>query len=82
MHVAGQQQQNEQGSHTAISFQVIQVLNNSAHPVPQPWSVDSRYSYKVKIINPHRKSDVIVRHLHKVNSKFESVKRIMCTFDG
>ena len=28
---------------------------------------------RVKIINPHRKSDVIVRHLHRLNSKFDSV---------
>ena len=34
---------------------------------------NSHYSYKVKIINIHGKSDVLVRYLHKVNSKFESV---------
>ena len=62
-----QQQQNGQGSHTAIS---LQILNN---PVPRPQSATSRYSYKVKIINPHRKSDIIVRHLHNVNTKLESV---------
>ena len=53
-HLAGQQQ-NGQGSHTAISFQV---LNNVAHPVPQSRSATSRYSYKVKEMNPQRKSDV------------------------
>ena len=68
-HLAGQQQQNGQGSHTAIS---LQVLSNAAHPVPQSRTANSRYSYKVKI-TPHGKSDVIKRHLHKVNSKFESV---------
>ncbi len=31
------------------------------------------YSYKVKIINPLKKSDVITRELHHFNSKFESV---------
>ena len=31
------------------------------------------YSYKVKIVNPLKKSDVVVRELHHYNSKFESV---------
>ena len=31
------------------------------------------YTYKVKIINLHKKSDVIVRQLHDVNTKFDSV---------
>ena len=31
------------------------------------------YSYKVKIINPLKKSDVITCELHHFNSKFESV---------
>ena len=31
------------------------------------------HSYKVKIINPSRKSDVIVRQLHDYYSRFESV---------
>ena len=66
--VAGQkQQQNGQGLHTAIS---LQVLNN---PVPQPQPASTHYSYIVKIINPHRKRDIIVRHLHDMNFKLESV---------
>ena len=36
--------------------------------LPQP-----SYSYKVKIINPARKSDVIVLHLNDCSIKFESV---------
>ena len=31
------------------------------------------YSYKVKIINPLKKSDVVVRQLHRFNSKFDSL---------
>ncbi len=31
------------------------------------------YTYKVKIINPNKKSDVIVRHFNRFTSKFESV---------
>ena len=31
-----------------------------------------QHSYKVKIINPHRKSDMIVRYLHNYTSRFES----------
>ena len=31
-----------------------------------------QHSYNVKIINPHRKSDVIVRYLHNFTSRFES----------
>ena len=34
---------------------------------------DVSYSYKVKIINPTKKSDVIVRHLNNYTSKFDSV---------
>lgn len=31
------------------------------------------FTYKVKIINPSKKSDVVTRHLHQFNSKFSSV---------
>ena len=31
------------------------------------------FIYKVKIINPQRKSDVVVKQLHQVQSKFDSV---------
>ena len=34
------------------------------------------YSYKIKIINPTKKSDIIVRELHHSTSKFESVTAI------
>ena len=34
------------------------------------------YSYKVKIINPSKKSDVIVRQLNRVKSKFKSVREL------
>ena len=37
------------------------------------WLSPQAYSYKVKIINPRRKSDVVVRHLYGFCSKFESV---------
>ena len=59
-------------SHTAIS---VQVLNNNAKSTsevvsqaPPIW-----YTYKVKIINPNKKSVTIVRYLHNMTSKFESV---------
>ena len=32
-----------------------------------------QHSYKVKIINPSRKSDTVVRHLYGFSSRFESV---------
>ena len=41
---------------------------NSRKTPPQP-----SYSYEVKIINPTRKSDVIVHHLTDCSMKFESV---------
>ena len=31
------------------------------------------YSYKLKIINPLKESDVVVRQLHRFNSKFDSL---------
>ena len=33
----------------------------------------TRYAYKIKIINPQKKSDVIVRQLHDTKCRFESV---------
>ena len=75
----GQQQQTGQGSHTAIS---VQVHNNPLSPpstpdsVPrsQPSVITPTYTYKVKIVNPNKKSEVMVRHLHNVATKSESVK--------
>ena len=40
----------------------------SSQPAKNP-----SYTYKVKIINPSKKSDVSVRHLHECSTKFESV---------
>lgn len=34
------------------------------------------YSYRVKIINPSKKSDIIVRQLHRFTSKFTSVSAL------
>ena len=39
----------------------------------QPPAKAPSYSYKVKIINPSKKSDVSVRHLHDHSEKVESV---------
>ena len=35
------------------------------------------YSYKVKIINPAKKSDVSVRYLNNYSAKFESVNALI-----
>ena len=32
-----------------------------------------QYAYKVKIINPRKKSETVLRHLHNVQTRFESV---------
>ncbi len=37
------------------------------------------YSYRVKIINPSKKTEVMVRDIHKFSSKFESVSAIRTT---
>ena len=34
------------------------------------------YSYRVKIISPSKKTDVVVRQLHRVTSKFHSVSAL------
>ena len=34
------------------------------------------YTYKVRIINPNKKSEFIVRQLHRCHSKFPSVTAI------
>ena len=48
------------------SVQISATSSRKAPPQPS-------YSYKVKIINPTRKSDVIVRQLNDCSVKFESV---------
>ena len=35
-----------------------------------------RYRYKVKVINPHKKSDIVMRQLHHFHDKFSSVMSI------
>ena len=47
----------------------VQISAASSRKAPSQPS----YSYKVKIINPTRKSDVIVRHLNDCSVKFESI---------
>ena len=55
----------------ALLQQLILSVNQSRPSVAQtPAPV---YSYRVRIISPTKKSDVIVRQLHRVTSKFTSV---------
>ncbi len=42
-------------------------------PEASPSIISQRYSYKVKIINPAKKSDAIIRHLHRFTSVFHTV---------
>ena len=39
----------------------------------QPPAKNPSYTYKVKIINPSKKSDVSVHHLHECSTEYESV---------
>ena len=48
----------------------IELGGNSSTPSPPT------YSYKVKIINPAKKSDVSVRYLNNYSAKFESVNAL------
>ena len=41
--------------------------------ISQPTVSQGHYSYRVKIINPKRKKDAIVRELHKFHGQFKSV---------
>ena len=44
--------------------------------LPKPPTIVPTYNYKVRIINPNKKSDVKVRLLHNFTSKFKSIKAI------
>ena len=62
-----------QAAGTAISNPVSLF---GTHSQQQPAHEQPVYSYKVKIINPMKKSDVVVRQLHNVTTKFDSVSAI------
>ena len=51
------------------SQSIAQQVQQPASPQQQPEPV---YSYKVKIINPHKKSEIIVWQLNKFSSKFDT----------
>jgi len=54
----------------------FQVLNAASH-APQSQPATPRYSYKLGyVITPHKKSNVIVKHLHNISSKFGSVNKL------
>ena len=53
-------------------LQQLLLSMNQSRPVAQT-PADPVYSYRVRIISPTRKSDVIVRQIHRVTSKFISV---------
>ena len=57
------------GSQTVSSPSVLSVHNSR---VP----IEPVYSYRVKIISPSKKTDVVVRQLHRVTSKFHSVSAL------
>ena len=60
-----------QAAGTAISNPVSLFGTHSQQQPAQPV-----YSYKVKRINPMKKSDVVVHQLHNVTTKFDSVSAI------
>ena len=53
---------------SGLTAQAATTISNSSTQPAVPV-----YSYKVKIINPAKKSDVVVRQIHNFTSKFESV---------
>ena len=62
-------------------LQKIQHINNLQRAIfnacgPSNVVVPPTYSYRVKIINPAKKSEVIIRELHGFSSKFQSVPAI------
>ena len=73
LHLQGSRSTAQAG--TAIS-NPVSLVGTKSHQLPaQPV-----YSYKVKIINPMKKSDVVVRQLHNVTTKFDSVSAIRVRF--
>ncbi len=60
---------------TQTVVQVLSTARGSENTAVATTSQSGRpvYAYKVRIINPAKKSDVIVRQLNKFNSRFESV---------
>ena len=50
-------------------------ITTSSQPQPDKRRVPV-YTYKVKVINPSKKSDVVLRHLNCHTDKFESVTEI------
>ena len=66
-----QQRQSSSGNValTPVTQAVVQINSGAETNTSTPV-----YSYKVKIINPNKKSDVIVRQLNPFSSKFESVR--------
>ena len=66
----GQQVQHQRASESST---VHQAVSSGVPPRVSQAQSQPVYSYKVKIINPHKKSEVIVRQLNKFTSKFESV---------
>ena len=49
----------------AIVYKIILLYRNIL--------LQKQYAYKVKIINPKKKSEMVVRHLHDVQTRFESI---------
>ena len=45
--------------------------NNTAQQLPQ--ATPAQMSYRVKIINPAKKTDIVVRDMRKFNGRFSSV---------
>ena len=70
----GNQRHKGQESRAAISVQVLtnNALNPSGSRPPQTVTIPT-YTYKVKIVNPKKRSATVVRYLHNYTRKFESV---------
>ena len=71
----GNQRHKGQESRAAISVQVL--TNNALSPSngsrPPQTAPVPKYTYKVKIVSPNKRSATVVRYLHNYTCKFESV---------
>jgi hypothetical protein len=61
-----------QGLVVTIQYSSVSLLGGASTPVTTSQG-SINYSYKVKIINPAKKSDVMVRHMNNFTDKFETV---------
>lgn len=60
----------------------LQVISNTTGPIAVNGCPEKKFTYKVKIVNPNKRNDFVIRHLNHCTTKLPSVAALRVQLSG